>query len=91
MKDAQEAFLEKLIFGEEESFEDWLSEVDGGDSDDNGEGGIALVGDGDGIKMREQTYRRFKTINYSLSNRKERKIFQNGKTPMMKRSHHLTC
>ncbi|KAG0130297.1 hypothetical protein HOY82DRAFT_592122 [Tuber indicum] len=47
-KDAEEEFLEKLIFGDAEGFEDGLNEVNGGDSDDSDEGGIALVGDGDG-------------------------------------------
>ncbi|PWW79946.1 WD40 repeat-like protein [Tuber magnatum] len=46
-KDAEEEFLEKLIFGDAEGFEDGLNEVGGGSPDDNDEGGIALVGDGD--------------------------------------------
>ncbi|KAG0138544.1 WD40-repeat-containing domain protein [Tuber indicum] len=47
-KDAEEEFLEKLIFGDAEGFEDGLNEVEGGNSDDSDEGGIELVGDGDG-------------------------------------------
>ncbi|KAG0136495.1 hypothetical protein HOY82DRAFT_576491 [Tuber indicum] len=43
----KEEFLEKLNIGEAECFEDELDEVDGGDSDESDEGGIALVGDGD--------------------------------------------
>ncbi|KAG0136482.1 hypothetical protein HOY82DRAFT_478899, partial [Tuber indicum] len=44
---SKEEFLEKLIFGDAEGFRDELDEVDGGDSDESNEGGIALVGDGD--------------------------------------------
>ncbi|KAG0632998.1 hypothetical protein HOY80DRAFT_897223, partial [Tuber brumale] len=62
-----EQFLEQSIFAEPEIYEEGLSEVDGGDSDENGKGGIALVGNGDGIKMREWTYRCFQTITYSWS------------------------
>ncbi|KAG0137948.1 hypothetical protein HOY82DRAFT_645058 [Tuber indicum] len=47
-KDAEEEFLEKLIFSDAEGFKDELDEVDGGDSDESDEGGIGLVGDGDG-------------------------------------------
>ncbi|KAG0634141.1 WD40-repeat-containing domain protein [Tuber brumale] len=47
-KDAEEEFLEKLIFGDAKGFEDGLNEIDSGASDDSDEGGIALVGDGDG-------------------------------------------
>ena len=55
-KDAEEEFLEKLIFGDAEGFEAGLNELDGGGySDDSdgeeggggGGGGIALAGDGD--------------------------------------------
>jgi len=53
-KDAEEEFLEKLIFGDAEGFEAGLNELDGGYSDDDdsdgeggGGGGIALAGDGD--------------------------------------------
>ncbi|KAG0634825.1 hypothetical protein HOY80DRAFT_1058851 [Tuber brumale] len=66
-KDAEEQFLEQSIFAEPEIYEEGLSEVDGGDSDDNGKGGIALVGNGEGIKMRELTYRCFQTSTYSWS------------------------
>ncbi|KAG0128094.1 hypothetical protein HOY82DRAFT_612528 [Tuber indicum] len=45
---AEEEFLEKLIFGDSEGFEDGLNEVDGGDSDDSDEGGIPLVRDRNG-------------------------------------------
>ncbi|PUU82712.1 WD40-repeat-containing domain protein [Tuber borchii] len=50
-KDAEEEFLEKLIFGDAEGFEAGLNELDGGYSDDSDReegGGIALAGDGDG-------------------------------------------
>jgi len=53
-KDAEEEFLEKLIFGDTEDFEAGLNELDGGYSDDSdggggggGGGGITLDGDGD--------------------------------------------
>ena len=48
-KDAEEEFLEKLIFGDAEGFEAGLNELDGGYSDDSdgGGGGISLAGDGD--------------------------------------------
>jgi len=51
-KDAEEEFLEKLVFGDAEGFEAGLNELDSGYSDDSDEGGgegggIALGGDED--------------------------------------------
>lgn len=51
-KDAEEEFLEKLIFGDAEGFEAGLNELGGGGYSDDGsdgeERGIGLAGDGDG-------------------------------------------